>query len=230
MSLPTVAIVATVGIAATAVFLLSYSVFVLKCCLNCRPSDLLLRLFSLSSSDHPSSSSPTSARTSSSGLQPSVIRAIPTVRFSSSSSSSVVSTADCAVCQDDFRNGDMLRLLPGCTHAFHIDCVDPWLDSSASCPICRADISVNSIDAHLPRCGSQSRDAVVIDTKIDRVAPRSPPRGTSKGDECIEDTRDVNGVFADAQSSGDGRFRRSFFSLGHDQSARTAQPNTTDVS
>jgi E3 ubiquitin-protein ligase ATL4 len=52
------------------------------------------------------------------------------------------SSRDCAVCQSAFRDDDELRLLPACRHAFHSRCVDPWLRSNPSCPLCRASIAL----------------------------------------------------------------------------------------
>ncbi|KAF5726759.1 putative ring finger protein [Tripterygium wilfordii] len=44
---------------------------------------------------------------------------------------------DCAVCLCEFSEQDKLRLLPTCSHAFHIDCIDTWLLSNSTCPLCR---------------------------------------------------------------------------------------------
>ncbi|XVE75086.1 hypothetical protein DITRI_Ditri12bG0068500 [Diplodiscus trichospermus] len=44
---------------------------------------------------------------------------------------------DCAVCLCEFLEQDKLRLLPMCSHAFHIDCIDTWLMSNSTCPLCR---------------------------------------------------------------------------------------------
>ncbi|AES96231.1 putative transcription factor C2H2 family [Medicago truncatula] len=44
---------------------------------------------------------------------------------------------DCAVCLCEFLEQDKLRLLPNCNHAFHISCIDTWLLSNSSCPLCR---------------------------------------------------------------------------------------------
>ncbi|QCD82248.1 RING-H2 finger protein ATL47 [Vigna unguiculata] len=47
---------------------------------------------------------------------------------------------DCAVCLCQFSEQDMLRLLPLCNHAFHIDCIDTWLLSNSTCPLCRGSL------------------------------------------------------------------------------------------
>ncbi|XP_047961433.1 RING-H2 finger protein ATL46 [Salvia hispanica] len=44
---------------------------------------------------------------------------------------------DCAVCLCEFTETDQLRLLPMCSHAFHLSCIDTWLLSNSSCPLCR---------------------------------------------------------------------------------------------
>ncbi|KAJ6794962.1 RING-H2 finger protein ATL46-like [Iris pallida] len=44
---------------------------------------------------------------------------------------------DCAVCLCEFSRDDQLRLLPICGHAFHLDCIDTWLLSNSTCPLCR---------------------------------------------------------------------------------------------
>ncbi|XP_030530877.1 RING-H2 finger protein ATL46 [Rhodamnia argentea] len=44
---------------------------------------------------------------------------------------------DCAVCLCEFTEKDKLRLLPTCSHAFHLGCIDTWLLSNSTCPLCR---------------------------------------------------------------------------------------------
>lgn len=50
--------------------------------------------------------------------------------------------SDCAVCLSEFEENDEGRELPQCGHCFHMECVDKWLRSHSTCPICRAPIDV----------------------------------------------------------------------------------------
>ncbi|KAK7343958.1 hypothetical protein VNO77_13108 [Canavalia gladiata] len=47
------------------------------------------------------------------------------------------SSMSCSICLGDYKESDMLRLLPDCAHLFHLACVDPWLRLHSTCPICR---------------------------------------------------------------------------------------------
>ncbi len=42
----------------------------------------------------------------------------------------------CSICLVDFNYGDQVRDLP-CKHFFHLSCVDSWLRSESTCPLCR---------------------------------------------------------------------------------------------
>ncbi|XP_024944477.1 RING finger protein 44 isoform X2 [Cephus cinctus] len=45
---------------------------------------------------------------------------------------------NCVVCMCDFEALQSLRVLP-CSHEFHAKCIDKWLKSNRTCPICRGD-------------------------------------------------------------------------------------------
>jgi E3 ubiquitin-protein ligase ATL6/9/15/31/42/55 len=53
---------------------------------------------------------------------------------------------ECAVCLSDFEEEDDLRLLPGCKHVFHQDCIDVWFQSHSTCPLCRASLVPKTSD------------------------------------------------------------------------------------
>ncbi|PKU66757.1 RING-H2 finger protein ATL13-like [Dendrobium catenatum] len=55
---------------------------------------------------------------------------------------------DCAVCLSEFEPQDKLRLLPKCSHAFHIECIDTWLLSHSTCPLCRRSLFPDYSPAH----------------------------------------------------------------------------------
>ncbi|RWW25006.1 hypothetical protein GW17_00010684 [Ensete ventricosum] len=54
---------------------------------------------------------------------------------------------ECSVCLAEFRQGERGRLLPRCNHRFHADCVDTWLQSHSTCPICRSAIETTPPDS-----------------------------------------------------------------------------------
>ena len=46
----------------------------------------------------------------------------------------------CAVCIEEYSEGDKLRQLP-CGHVFHTECIVPWLtERHISCPLCKSDV------------------------------------------------------------------------------------------
>jgi hypothetical protein len=48
--------------------------------------------------------------------------------------------AECVVCLEAVRGGEKARRLPACAHTFHVDCIDMWLDSHATCPVFRCHV------------------------------------------------------------------------------------------
>jgi len=43
----------------------------------------------------------------------------------------------CAVCLDNIEIDQWYKRLPRCQHCFHTQCIDDWLSTRATCPICR---------------------------------------------------------------------------------------------
>lgn len=48
-------------------------------------------------------------------------------------------TTECAICMEAFAEGDKVRTL-SCLHCYHADCVDQWLASSQTCPMCKYEL------------------------------------------------------------------------------------------
>ncbi|XP_028789808.1 RING-H2 finger protein ATL43-like [Neltuma alba] len=70
-----------------------------------------------------------------SGIDRVVIESLPIFRFGSLRGQK--EGLECAVCLTPFESVEVLRLLPKCKHAFHVECVDTWLDAHSTCPLCR---------------------------------------------------------------------------------------------
>mmetsp|Transcript_7873 Transcript_7873/g.14281 ORF Transcript_7873/g.14281 Transcript_7873/m.14281 type:complete len:369 (-) Transcript_7873:2628-3734(-) len=52
-----------------------------------------------------------------------------------------VSSSTCSICIDEFVPGEMLRVLPRCDHAFHTECILPWLtERQGCCPMCKVPV------------------------------------------------------------------------------------------
>lgn len=80
---------------------------------------------------------------------------------------------DCAVCLCEFEPEDKLRLLPKCSHAFHMECIDTWLLSHSTCPLCRAtllpDFSANNTRSPFVlvlESGSESSREIVPEREV----------------------------------------------------------------
>ena len=76
-----------------------------------------------------------SAARKNSGIDRTVIDSLPVFRFASLRG--LKDGLECAVCLNRFEPVEILRLLPKCKHAFHVECVDTWLDAHSTCPLCR---------------------------------------------------------------------------------------------
>jgi hypothetical protein len=72
------------------------------------------------------------------GLDEAAIHSIAATRYREGAG--LLGAADCTVCLGEFEDGELVRLLPKCGHAFHVPCIDTWLRAHVNCPLCRSDV------------------------------------------------------------------------------------------
>ncbi|CAI9089125.1 OLC1v1023634C1 [Oldenlandia corymbosa var. corymbosa] len=77
------------------------------------------------------------------GLDPSIVASLPKfiIKKGDSDAKAVETGAktECSVCLSSFETGEIARKLPNCGHTFHVECIDKWLTSHSTCPICRTE-------------------------------------------------------------------------------------------
>ncbi|QCD95506.1 nucleolysin TIA-1/TIAR [Vigna unguiculata] len=125
-------IVAVIGILASTFILVTYYTIISRFC----------RRTTMQSNEasSPEEEDGEVSSSSNSGLDEALIKSITVCKYTKG----VVEGHDCSVCLSEFEENESLRLLPKCNHAFHLPCIDPWLKSHATCPLCRSTITLVS--------------------------------------------------------------------------------------
>ncbi|XP_011079276.1 RING-H2 finger protein ATL43-like [Sesamum indicum] len=117
-----------------------------------------------------------------SGINRKVIESLPMFRFSSLMGQK--DGLECAVCLNRFEPEEVLRLLPKCKHAFHVECVDTWLDAHSTCPLCRCRLHPEDIllvDQFTPRSSDHRKGREHENTRISGRHSSAGERGSSLG-------------------------------------------------
>ncbi|XP_047306794.1 RING-H2 finger protein ATL60-like [Impatiens glandulifera] len=75
------------------------------------------------------------------GLDQTTLKTIPIIDYNPKDFKEGI---ECVVCLSDLAAGDKIRLLKTCKHGFHVECIDMWLQSHSTCPVCRNPLSTIS--------------------------------------------------------------------------------------
>ncbi|XP_054812909.1 RING-H2 finger protein ATL57 [Prosopis cineraria] len=67
------------------------------------------------------------------GLDQTTVQSLPGFRYNAEAKNQ----EDCAICLSEFEIGETVKMVPNCKHVFHQQCIDRWLSSHVTCPICR---------------------------------------------------------------------------------------------
>ncbi|OIT20290.1 ring-h2 finger protein atl70 [Nicotiana attenuata] len=72
------------------------------------------------------------------GLNEEILRNYPKLLYSEAKvHKGEFDVSGCSICLADYKDSDLLMILPHCGHIFHVKCIDPWLRVHTTCPICR---------------------------------------------------------------------------------------------
>ncbi|KAF4374886.1 hypothetical protein F8388_015892 [Cannabis sativa] len=109
------------------------------------------------------------------GLEPEIIETFPTFVYSTVKGLKLgKGSLECAVCLNEFEDNETLRLIPKCDHVFHPDCIDAWLVSHSTCPVCRANLVPQP--GETPRLGYTTlADVLSPGNEAGRSEPRPTP-------------------------------------------------------
>ncbi|XP_075500968.1 RING-H2 finger protein ATL52-like [Primulina tabacum] len=146
-------IIAVIGVLATGLLLVSYYIILSRYCKRRDDHNIVV-----GTDEVRSETGNDSGQIPSNGLDESLIKNITVFKYQKSDGS--VEVSDCAVCLSEFQENESLRLLPKCSHAFHLPCIDTWLKSHSNCPLCRAGVVVVAHPTTPPEAGTLSSAAV----------------------------------------------------------------------
>lgn len=80
-----------------------------------------------------------------------VVEALPHIEFSSARLSQKRMGETCAICLEDYKDGEIVKILP-CQHDFHSGCVDSWLTKWGTfCPVCKLDMTSRTACSEVKR-------------------------------------------------------------------------------
>lgn len=68
------------------------------------------------------------------GLEAAAVNSLPVVAYAKQQM-----MEECPICLSEFQERESVRLIPYCGHVFHRNCIDTWLVSHVTCPVCRSD-------------------------------------------------------------------------------------------
>ncbi|KAJ0715814.1 putative transcription factor C2H2 family [Helianthus annuus] len=99
----------------------------------------------------------TRASEASTGLKKSVVSQISTRVLGSEVK---IYVTECTICLEDFVDGQNVRVLPHCSHEFHVGCIDKWFESHSSCPNCRSCLLEHRVEIPQSRVDVSREDMV----------------------------------------------------------------------
>lgn len=89
---------------------------------------------------------------------------------------------ECSVCLVEFEDSDTIKMLPKCQHVFHQHCIDTWLPSRMTCPICRQKLTsedntvIDVVDVVVPTEQQEHDDTESTESEVAVTAAEEQPQ------------------------------------------------------
>ncbi|KAK3229693.1 hypothetical protein Dsin_001574 [Dipteronia sinensis] len=114
------------------------------------------------------------------GLKKELREMLPIIIYKESFS---IRDTQCSVCLGDYQAEDKLQQIPACGHAFHMDCIDHWLASHITCPLCRLSLLASA------KAPSESPDTCQETSREFSVAENTDGTSDQPGLHACEETQ-----------------------------------------
>jgi E3 ubiquitin-protein ligase ATL6/9/15/31/42/55 len=96
------------------------------------------------------------------GVDPVTIRALPVYSYCGDAKYQI----DCAICLSEFEEKEAVKVIPFCKHVFHPECIDMWLSSQVTCPVCRATRFSDEVEEGSGRSTVEDHDSCIEVTVV----------------------------------------------------------------
>ncbi|CAI8607319.1 unnamed protein product [Vicia faba] len=91
--------------------------------------------------------------------EPAFVSAIPTLNFTQEAFNTIQCT-QCVICLGEYKEKEVLRIIPYCGHTFHLSCIDIWLRKQSTCPVCRLTLHNVCEEKHVRPVGFTMRESL----------------------------------------------------------------------
>ncbi|XP_010453943.1 PREDICTED: RING-H2 finger protein ATL63-like [Camelina sativa] len=107
---------------------------------------------------------------------------------------------ECVICLGLWEVGEFGRKLRNCGHGFHVECIDMWLSSHSTCPLCRSPVLSSSVEDNLKPAVESVQEETEVRLQLSQAGEddRRFSLSLAEMEDCDHktevDDRDRNGV------------------------------------
>ncbi|GAB4859691.1 hypothetical protein Ancab_011170 [Ancistrocladus abbreviatus] len=96
------------------------------------------------------------------GTDPAVVEALPVYAYDRDAKQGT-DDLECAICLSEFEEKERVKVIPSCGHVFHEECIDTWLSSHVTCPLCRTEKFLEPAEVKVV----EEEEEVVVEAEVE---------------------------------------------------------------